>query len=391
MIEIKNKMKTKSLLIAGTVALGLVNFASATDYVYITGSTAMRAVVYNTFRNGSAVFDSAPSFVGFQGSSAAGCNFMVFSNTMSLTPTIVKCHWSGSEAGIADVSTANQESFLDDSVAIDGTFSAATPTGTQLTTNGVDLAMADNALLFSQNPGSTAIQAFVGVIPFTFVRGTNSLPAVAAINNITDQQFRALIKGGQKLALLTGNVNDTTNYVYISGRDNGSGTRVNTYGITGFGIKTSPSQIELDNTGNMINLDGAGTYAGDYGFSSGGTLAGTLGKDTAASADQVHVGRTGFATIAYLGRSDANTAINAGGVELTYNGVAYSSNNIVEGKFAFWGNEQVLKRSGVSTPGGNVWSKLTNSIPANCDGVLAFSSSMMHAQRTGPTTDPTHK
>jgi hypothetical protein len=386
-------MKIKTLVITGALSLGLVNLASAVDYVYVTGSTAMRGIVYHTFFDGNNVFDAAPSFVGFQGSSASGCNFMVFSNTIASTPTIVKCHWSGSEAGIADVSSAAQESFLADTVVLDGSFSTGTPSGSQLITNGVDLAFADNTLLFSQNPGSTAVQAFVGVIPFTFVRGTNSLPAAAAVNNITDQQFRALIKGGQKLALLTGNVTDTANYAYISGRDSLSGTRANTYGITGFGIKASPQQIELDNTGNMINLDGAGSYSGDYGFSSGGTLAGTLGKDTANSADQVHTGRTGFVTIAYLGRSDANTAIGVGGVELTYNGVSYSSNNIVEGKYALWGNEQVLKRAGVSTPGATVWTKLSSAtgVPAKCDGVTAFSSVQMHAQRTGPTTDPSHK
>jgi hypothetical protein len=386
-------MKTKSLLITGALGLGLVNLASAVDYVYMTGSTAMRATVYATFRNGTSVFDAAPSFVGLNGSSAAGCNFMVFSNTIAGTPTVVKCHWSGSEAGVADVSSANQVSFLSDSVVLDGTFGSAVPSGSQLITNGVDLAMADNTIAFSKNPASTASQAFVGVIPFTFVRGTNSLPAVSAFNNITDQQFRGAIKGGQKLALYTGNVSDTTNYVYISGRDDSSGTRVNTYADTGFGIRSTPSQIELDGTGNMINLDGAGTYAGDFGFSSGGTLAATLGIDTATKADQVHIGRTGFVTVAYLGRSDANAALALGAVELTYNGVAYSSNNIVEGKYNFWGNEQVLKRAGVSAPGATVWSKLSaaTGIPANCDGVIAFNSTMMHAQRTSPTTDPSHK
>src|SRR3981189_1937710 len=115
-------MKIKSLVIAGTLGLGLVNLASAVDYVYITGSTAMRGIVYHTFFDGNNVFDAAPSFVGFQGSSASGCNFMVFSNTIASTPTIVKCHWSGSEAGIADVSSANQQSFLADTVALDGSF-----------------------------------------------------------------------------------------------------------------------------------------------------------------------------------------------------------------------------------------------------------------------------
>lgn len=388
-------MKMKSIVLTGVLTLGLVNMASAVNYVYVTGSTAMRGIVYHTFKDGTGVFDAAPSYVARGGgTSASGANWMTFSNTIAGTPTIVKCHWSGSEAGVADVSTANQQSFLDDSVALDNTYSSSNPTGSQLITNGVDLAMSDTTTAFSKNPASTASQAFVGVIPFVFVRGFNSLPGITNFSNITDQQFRAAIKGGQKLALYTGGVNDTTNYVYISGRDDGSGTRANAFGITGFGIKSSPSQIELDGSGNMIDLDGVGTYAGDYGFASGGTLAATLGIDTANKADQVHLGRTGFVTVMYAGRSDANTAINLGGVELTYNGVNYSSNNIVEGKYNFWGNAQALKRSGVSTPGAAVWAKWTNpttGIPAYCDGVSAFSSAMMHAQRTGPTSDPSHK
>jgi hypothetical protein len=385
-------MKIKSLVIASALGLGLVNLASAVDYVYITGSTAMRGIVYHAFADGNNVFDAAPSFLGYNGSSASGCNFMVFSNTIAGTPTIVKAHWSGSEAGIADVSGSVPESFLDDSLPLNGSVNNVVPSGSQLTTNNVDLAMADNSALYSKNPGTTASQTFVGVIPFTFVRGTNSLAAVGAITNITDQQFRALVKGGQKLALLTGNSLDVTNYAYISGRDDGSGTRVNTYGITGFGIKASPQQIELDTTGNMILVDTVNnSYSGDFGFSSGGTLADTLGVDTATKADQVHTGRTGFATIAYLGRSDADRAISKGGVELAYNGVAYSANNIVEGKYAFWGNAQVLKRSGVSAPGATVFSKLVTGIPAKCDAISAFSSTQMHAQRNGPTSDPSHK
>ena len=39
---------------------------------------------------------------------------MIFSNTVSTVPTIVKCAWSGSEAGIVDVSGSTAELFLQD-------------------------------------------------------------------------------------------------------------------------------------------------------------------------------------------------------------------------------------------------------------------------------------
>jgi len=385
-------MKLKSFAMISAICAGSVSLASAQQYVYLTGSTAFRGTVYATL-NSTAVFDTAPTFVGYNGSSASGCNFMLFSNTIASTPTIIKCHWSGSEAGILDVSSSTQESFLSDTVIPGGTQLGTTPSGSQLITNGVDLAMADNAVAFSQNPGSSASQTFVGVIPFSWVRGSNNLASVSNLTNVTDQQIRKALAGGQKLALFTGVPTDTTNYVYVSGRDNGSGTRVNAFGISGYGIKTPPFQIELDGTGNMINLDGAGTYDGDYGFSSGGTLAGTLGIDTSGSADQVHTGNTGFVTIAYLGRSDANTAVNKGGIELSYNGVKESPTTIMEGQYGFWGNEYVLQRSGASSQAQAVYTKLkaTTGIPASCDGVIAFNNTQMHATRGGPTTDPQHK
>src|SRR4029079_19610326 len=132
---------------------------------------------------------------------------------------------------------------------------------------------------------------------------------------------------------------------------------VNALGTSGFGIFTSPNQVELDANGNMIDLSGVGDFAGDFGFSSGGTLAGTLGVDTATKADQFH-GGTGFTVIAYLGRGDADAAISKGAVELTLNGVASTPANIKEGRYNYWGIEYIYQKNGASTDAQTVYNKL---------------------------------
>ena len=196
------------------------------------------------------------------------------------------------------MSAITQAQFVDDSdadvtsTAVGTTHSSTdSPTLTALTT--VDLAMADNAVSFSKNPssivGNGTNNTFVGVIPFVFVRNYCTLVSSSNILNITDAQFKRLIlNGGDKIALVSGVPADKTNFVYISGRDDNSGTRVNTLGITGVGIfNTAVAQIELSG-GAMVADPNTGNFASNFGQSSGGTLAGSLRVDTAASVDQVN-------------------------------------------------------------------------------------------------------
>jgi hypothetical protein len=140
----------------------------------------------------------------------------------------------------------------------------------------------------------------------------------------------------------------------------------------------------------MLDLEPPnGTYAGDFGFSSGGTLAGTLGANTTAKPDLFN-GGSGYSVIAYLSRGDANTAIANGAVELTYDGVAQNSANVKEGTFTFWGNEYIYQRNGVSSEAQSAYNRLAVSIPNDVNGTTAIKFSDMHTTRTGPTTDPTH-
>jgi hypothetical protein len=372
---------------AGALTLGVAGMVNA-GTVYMTGSTAMRGVVYTTMRNAGAVFTAVPTTTLFEGGGSSA-NYMAFSGTLvgGSGTTVIQCHWSGSEGGIRDVASGATEQFIDPSL-LDGTDHGATSPSSTVGASA-DLAMADNAQSFSRTKTPTlATGSEVGIITFTWVRN----PGQWTGSNVTDPMIRQALKGFCKRALFSGNSSDT-GYVYVSGRDNQSGTRVNAYGTTGFGIFTIPNQVEIDSNGNMLDLDPPnGTYAGDYGYSSGGTLAGTLGGVTTNSSDLWN-GGTGFSVIAYLSRGDANTAIGKGAVELTYNGVAQSSANVIEGTHSFWGNEYIYQSNSALTEAQSAYSRLANTstgIPANCDGVKAIALSAMHAHRNGPTTDPVH-
>jgi hypothetical protein len=146
----------------------------------------------------------------------------------------------------------------------------------------------------------------------------------------------------------------------------------------------------MDSSGNMLDLDPPnGVYAGDFGFSSGGTLAGTLGANTTAKSDLWN-GVTGYSVIAFLSRSDANTAITAGAIEITANGVAESPATVKEGTYTYWGNEYIYQKNGASSEAQSVYNNMLVSIPNDVNGISAIKLTDMHATRSGPTSDPAH-
>src|SRR5262249_43453806 len=163
-----------------------------------------------------------------------------------------------------------------------------------------------------------------------------------------DAQVRAVLNSataGTTARLFTGNSADTS-HVYISGRDNNSGTRVNTLGTTGFGIFSGPNMIQVNADGSM-KVQGDAGILGDYGYSGGGAVATQMGVDlTQGTSTDTAPGGTGghFTVLGYLGVLDAATAVANGGTLLTYNGVAFSTANIKQGLYTFWGNEFVLKK-----------------------------------------------
>ncbi len=387
-------MNSKSILVRAALSLALVNLAGAatTNYVYMTGSTAARGQVYNTLIDPGAVFTAAPSVVGQSSSTLSKCTYMTFSGTLvgdaSGAITTIKCQWSGSEAGIADLAGSGTEQFLDDSAV-----SGSSSTGPYVS-SPVDLAMADTSVAFSLNPNAPVTGAFVGVIPFKFILERGSL---STITNVTDAQLRVLLAGGSHASLLTGNPSDA-NYVYISGRDQFSGTRVNCYGIPRYGIGGSCNQVEIDSTGAMIDqTPPLGVYVGSFGYSSGGSLATQMGYDLSqATSQDLNTGTMNhFSVIAYLGYGDANTAKNSPNfaTELSYNGVFESTAAIQEGQYGLWGNEWLYHKNTVSSQAAAVYNLLSppaTGINAHADNLALIDLRTMHCTRNGPTSDPAH-
>lgn len=408
-------MKLNSTIAAIILGLGTASVANAYNYIYITGSTAARAAVYNSLNSGVG-FDghTAPSIVITYGdANPANGGQMEFVGNIGGVSTIVKCAWSGSEAGIADVSTSNTEQFLQDpgvnGVPSSTANNSAKATGSLLTTGStVNIAMADNSLTYSRNPGSTAVQTAspVVIIPFVFVKNnTAANDAVTGANtlwtNITSDQFKAIAGVGVDVGLLEGTAK--TGYIaYLAGRDNLSGTRVNVFGDTGFGITKAPQQIELNpgtTTGQSTTtlLLPPGNTAGNYytalGQNSGGTLAKSLG-DTSAANDLIAdpSGNTaGFYVLSYLGLADDAVAEAApyNAIRLTFNGVAYSAAAVENGSYALWGNEYIMYKAGSASNVTGLWSALASGLSSHT-GSYEIPTTSMLVTRSGPTSSPSY-
>lgn len=392
-------MKLNKTILTITLGMSVAALAQAGE-VYFTGSTAMRSTVYAALTNPGTVFQSSPTFYGW-GGKGSGDNYMAFVGTLvgGSGSTTINCRWSGSEDGILHVASNNvvNQTFMADSLITGPGYDnpSAVPTSTQ--TAPCQLAMADNAQAFSRtkvpvlNNGTE-----VGVITFEWVRNNGLWTGT----NVTDSMIRQALVGGAKRAVFDGNASHVNDYVYVSGRNSGSGTRVNAFGDCGFGILTPPKQVET--SGGVMqpfystNRFGqtVTNYIGDYGFESGGTLAGTMGADTTGQTDFVH-GGTGYSVIAYLGVGDADAAVGAGAKVLTYDGVAFSSANVLEGTYTYWGNEYIYEANDVAS-GSEADIAYQHLIPVStgithfCDGRKAIALSAMHCTRQGPTTDPVH-
>ena len=376
-------MKINRTILAAALGLSIAG-ASQAGTVYLTGSTAARSTVQLALQTAGIVFNAAPTFTAYESD-----NYMAFvGNDLHGNPLTVECHWSGSEAGIKDIALGQNGTFL--AVAdFNGVDNGATEPPSPTVTAQVDLGMGDNAQGFSRNKTPLiTTNAQVGIITFAWVRN----PGLWTGTNVSSSQIIQALSGFAPRSVFDGNAADVNDFVYVSGRDAFSGTRVNTFGDSGYGILTPPMQIEVDKTtGNLqsdTDLNGnAGVFFGDIGFSSGGTLAGTLGVSTVGKSDaQANGGTGGYSVIAYLSRGDATTAIGNGAVECTYNGVSFSRSGIIEGNYSFWGYEFIFQRNGASAQAQAAYTGLKTGIGsvAGHTSLKFIPSGDMDCQRSGP-------
>ena len=383
-------MKISSLLSVSALSLSVVGLANAQNRVYLTGSTAFRPATYDALVS---IFDSAPSIAAYKASTVGSLDphtagQMEFDGNISGARYIIKCAWSGSEAGVLDLATSGKtEAFIDD-INVNGV-AAITSTSTASATDNhsVDLALADNSQAASKTKTPQLTGTKVGIIPFIWLKNAQTgTPADwARLVNVTHPQLRVALSGGTKLALITGNTADTK-FVYVTGRDNNSGTRVNTLADTGYGIRTLVRQTIIGGSSGAPTL----SSLSNNGQSSGGTLATTMTLTGSATAPDTINGGTGWYAIAYVGMYDADVAIAGGAAGLTLNGVAESTTAIQEGQYSFWGQEWLYQNPTLSSAASTVNTKLVTAIPVHVDGTHEISLASMNASKSSDTADPTH-
>jgi hypothetical protein len=387
-------MKNTSLLMAALAAIS-IGSASATEVIYVTGSTAFRssanaAISTYVSGNGGHILAQDNATLGSAGNLLA--NYVTGSVT-----NLIDVHWSGSEAGIQSIAgpTTGSNAATIGFFATNATgtnSSAGNSTSAQNTNNQVaQLSFSDTfqstsifngtvqGVTYSTLTGFNGSSGIVGVVSFNWI-GSKNIPA----GNLTAQIANLLLLNGTApLALLTGNAADSTNGVYLIGRNKDSGTRLSALSEVGYGTVNPVNQYQFSAT-NQIQLypietiDGISSgYLGNSGYSSGGTLA-ALFTNTLAPGSSLLVDTNGTASaytgtnylVGYAGTSDANGQTNNGLVKLTYNGVAASTNSIIQGQYTFWGFEHLYVSPAADTAAKAVATGLGNGILATPTSTL---------------------
>ena len=417
-------MKVNQALTAALVALGFVSAAAAQNVVYLTGSTAFRGTVYNALHTPGTVFDASPAIteVEFGGSSASGANYMLFFGNINGSPTYVNCAWSGSEAGIASASNVtidndgtplagSPETWLkaDGSITMNG-YNSAAPTSGQLeaSSHQADLTMADTSQAVSLTPRvintSTDLKDYgvVGVVTFTWAKNINTSPSAEwnSMTNVTIPQLNALFSQGyQPAAFFTGVATQTNNYVYLVGRNKGSGTRANELADSGYGTTRTVTQFSI---GGGVSTTSTGTltlaYEGNNGYEGGGGVAGALAiNGSCGQTDPFFSDKPGWFAIGMMGINDALSHGLTTNNWLTADGVFETDGAIEEGQYAFWGHEHVFGKHNISgfqdTVGGKLFTGVQTALGTSGSNPAAHSAGIalqyMHCDKSSDVAYPT--
>jgi hypothetical protein len=410
-------MKFNKLVTTALLGLGLVSQAGAANpnQVFVTGSTAFRSQAFLGIR---ALFDGGNPQQAFRGgSSTTGNNaqYMLFHGSIGTVETYVTCFWSGSEAGIASVAQPNthQVFYLKTDGTVSFTTNSSPPTSGETnsfaTNSDITFADTSQSVSLTTTPGLVPLGTnggIIGIVPFVWAKNDNQSSQSnewVHITNIDDAQARQMLAGPNPAALLTGNVSDTNMNVYCVGRNNGSGTRVNTLAASRYGIKVNVDQFNIGGFphSNGTSLGLAENADPNDGYDGGGDVEKALGSPAAGNAGSCNqtdpfTSGHGWIAVGYLGMGDATTLLGDGGVWLTYNGVPENNQTVEEGQYNFWGHEWVYGRVGISgfpsTFGGNlanaVGGLIGGSNPANSDTGIQLR--FMHADKPSDTGDPFH-
>ncbi len=294
-------------MIAGVL---LANVALAQVNLTITGSTAFRSIA---FSRSASLFDS-----GMLTNGNTGVGPGTFSGTMSntipslgSTPVTLRLSFSGSAAGMSAVDLGTPVPTVD-------------PGSTNVVNLPPDIAFSDVFPESASPPinGSHFNQFIVGVIPFVFVKNTKPGSSLDTVTNITREQAVLLMtaSGAMPASFLGGS---STNVVYLTGRDSGSGTRITVQADVGF---------SGDPTLWVTNGLSPTLIATNEAYSSGGLERNVILNYTNM--------------IGYLGLGDATAIAGPNTAATAYEGVAYTPVAVQSGAYPMWGYEHFVNKVG---------------------------------------------
>jgi hypothetical protein len=233
----------KTLLLTLLAGLSTVSQLKADTDVYLTGSTAFRKQVYAAVQN---MFNGAPTI--YYGNSAQGgdgtsgngnpvwtmtgtaANIFTNGGSTNISGILnIHANFTGSVQGIQDLESQTPISYLDkNGVGV---------------TNVPDVSFSDVYSSSTAYPISSAYnEDEVAVQPFAYCKSSSTFAGMTNINNVTWEQAKALVKGGQiPLSSWSRNVADTNTPIYIVNRTKDSGTRRSCFAEVDFGYSQSVS------------------------------------------------------------------------------------------------------------------------------------------------------
>jgi hypothetical protein len=326
-------MKSAILITALGVAL-LSSAQAAEKVIYLSGATAFRGVEFSVLSANITLSEAIqpPGATGNSSSFSFAGTWTNFGKGTSY-PIVVYASYSGSVEGQDGLLNGTPQVFnhLPTHDGLSGTFS-----------HTVTLTYSDsyqNTTQFGTQFGFRAlVDDPVAIQPFVFVE--NHAAHAAGIANMTDHAFRFLGENGA-IGESYWLGNGSAAPVYLSGRNNRSGTRTVTLSQTGYGVNTTISQVGngiitgvypnetrgvSTNTPQAFNVGNGGG-----GWKSGGDVRADMNN--------------GLATDPYLGYLSAGDARSLTGESgfhdwyLTYNGVEYTKGNVIYAVYPLWGYE----------------------------------------------------
>ncbi len=359
--------------------------------IHIAGSTAFRA---NAFRAIRTSFDGGAPTSMNPANATGSTGTITFTGTMSnlfgTQPVTVYALYNGSVQGLADLAANQSLNYMN-------------PTGTSTTAATPDITFSDVDRASTPLFSLSATETHIAVLPFTYCRNYYS---PSTVTNISANQLQELWDNGfTELSLLTGLNSDDGNYMYVTGRNGDSGTRVTADADTSYtgspqywGFNGSSTTWSLMNTVLTAPVDG---IQFGFGYSSGGNEASALTNLNALVPAIGYEGLNDALTVA--GSASIGVPIPNGGSGcsiIAYNGKLPFANYtpgvttavpaqpdftpIIKGQYSFWSYECLEMLSTHTSD--NVYHYYTNLVTAIDNDIANAEAANGNSSVYGPVT-----